>query len=67
MDVHTGTRVEKSSGNMTTALRDTVLPRALSSDKDLKAVFLVKKQNKWGLQYLRKWSLSVDLHPPQSL
>lgn len=28
--------------------------QALWPDKDLKAVFLVKKQNKWGLQYLRK-------------
>lgn len=46
---HTGARVEKSSGNMTTALRDTVLPRALSSDKDLKAVFLVKKAEQMGI------------------
>lgn len=58
------TQVEKSSGCKTT-LRATVLPRALQTDKDLKAVFLVKKQNKWGLQYLRKQSLSVDLHPLQ--
>lgn len=58
------TQVEKSSGNKTT-LRATVPPGALYTDKDLKAVFLLKKQNKWGLQYLRKQSLLVDLHPLQ--